>query len=290
MARKRNPNLIADLTQIVALLPWWVGVLLAAGAYFALHHYAVQPAPVPVKGQIGEVAAQSLLKALAFWGQYLVPAICLIGAALSAWKRRERQVLVDRVAHSGSLAELDAMSWKQFERLVGEAFRLQGYEVAEIGGGGPDGGVDLVLNRGSERFLVQCKQWKALKVGVDIVRELLGVVASKGATGGFVVTSGQYTREARAFAEGRNLTLIDGPALQQMIASVRGVPAAAPDKAPTAAESPVTPTTATPAPATPDCPVCGKVMVRRVARLGGNAGSEFWGCTDYPQCKGTRPP
>jgi restriction system protein len=46
----------------------------------------------------------------------------------------------------------------------------------ETGGGGPDGGVDLVLRKpggnGSEKFLVQCKQWRALKVGVDVVREL----------------------------------------------------------------------------------------------------------------------
>lgn len=55
------------------------------------------------------------------------------------------------------------MSWQEFELLVGEAFRLQGYEVAEIGGGGPDGGVDLVLRKDREKFLVQCKQWKAFK-------------------------------------------------------------------------------------------------------------------------------
>jgi restriction system protein len=33
-------------------------------------------------------------------------------------------------------------------------------------------GVDLALTKGTEKFLVQCKQWKAYKVGVDVVREL----------------------------------------------------------------------------------------------------------------------
>lgn len=37
------------------------------------------------------------------------------------------------------------------------------------------------------------------------------------------------------------------------------------------------------------CPSCGSNMVRRVARKGANAGSEFWGCAMYPKCKGTRP-
>ncbi len=39
----------------------------------------------------------------------------------------------------------------------------------------------------------------------------------------------------------------------------------------------------------PDCPSCGKAMVLRTARSGARAGSQFWGCTAYPVCKGTRP-
>ena len=40
---------------------------------------------------------------------------------------------------------------------------------------------------------------------------------------------------------------------------------------------------------TPECPACGASMVRRVAKKGGNAGETFWGCTRFPQCRGTRP-
>lgn len=40
---------------------------------------------------------------------------------------------------------------------------------------------------------------------------------------------------------------------------------------------------------TPVCPRCGCVMILRTARRGGNAGSEFWGCSSYPACRGTRP-
>ncbi len=38
---------------------------------------------------------------------------------------------------------------------------------------------------------------------------------------------------------------------------------------------------------TPNCPKCGKPMRLRTARQGGNAGSQFWGCSGYPECKGT---
>lgn len=35
-------------------------------------------------------------------------------------------------------------------------------------------------------------------------------------------------------------------------------------------------------------PACDKLMVRRVAGKGPNAGQPFWG-TDFPRCRGTRP-
>ncbi len=40
--------------------------------------------------------------------------------------------------------------------------------------------------------------------------------------------------------------------------------------------------------AAPECPECGKPMARRTARSGRNAGRNFWGCTDYPKCRGIR--
>lgn len=52
-------------------------------------------------------------------------------------------------------------------------------------GGGADGGVDLVLTRtgknGGEKFLVQCKRWRAFKVGAEVVRELYALMAAGGA-------------------------------------------------------------------------------------------------------------
>ncbi|NLD38716.1 MAG: four helix bundle protein [Desulfatiglans sp.] len=36
----------------------------------------------------------------------------------------------------------------------------------------------------------------------------------------------------------------------------------------------------------PLCPICGKAMVVRTAKSGKNAGNRFWGCSDYPDCKG----
>jgi restriction system protein len=39
--------------------------------------------------------------------------------------------------------------------------------------------------------------------------------------------------------------------------------------------------------ASPVCPQCGKAMRRRIAKQGPHAGQAFWGCSGYPECKGT---
>lgn len=41
-------------------------------------------------------------------------------------------------------------------------------------------------------------------------------------------------------------------------------------------------------PNAPVCPLCGKPMRQRTAKQGAQAGQPFWGCTGYPDCRGTR--
>ena len=282
--------------ELVSMLPWWGGVALALASYVLLHQLAQPPSGKGLQaGQMGGFAASSLLSALALVGQYVVPMIFLAGAALSAFRRRHREQLVSNVSQSKSADALNDMSWREFELLVGEAFRLQGYRVSETGGAGPDGGIDLVLSKGSEKFLVQCKQWKAFKVSVTVVRELYGVMAAKGAAGGFVVTSGRFTEDATAFASGRNIQLIDGALLHGLISQAKNARSAAQGALPHKLSSaPLAPSlrpglaaVATQV-SVPSCPSCASTMTKRRARQGANVGGEFWGCVTYPSCKGTR--
>lgn len=277
MAR-RGKSLIEGLLELTSKLPWWAGVLLAIVAYVWLHSIASSDTTaVAQAGKMGAFIGERVFKGLASVGQYLLPFVFLLGAALSAYGRFTRRALHAQVAASPDHGALNDMSWQQFEVVVGEAFRRKGYSVAEKGGGGADGGVDLVLKKQGETFLVQCKQWRALKVGVNIVRELYGVMAAKGATGGFVVTSGVFTEEARAFAKGTNIELIDGKALHALIAGVKAPPRFFRD--------PLSLMTI----GAPFCPECQSRMVKRKASRGPNAGRAFWRCTRYPDCKGRRP-
>jgi len=272
--------------ELVALLPWWAGVVLAVLSYLLLHAIADQPleSVATRPGQVGAAVAQSLWRAFASVGKYVIPLICLAGAAMSAWQRRARGQLVETVARGAGAEVLDGMSWQEFEQLVGEGFRRQGYRVAETGGGGADGGVDLVLHKDGDTVLVQCKQWRAYKVGVTVVRELYGVMAARGAAAAIVVTSGRFTVEAEEFAAGRNVRLIDGRQLHALIRSTeRGVPV------PHRPDGVLPPTAARGLEISPTCPACGKAMVRRTARRGSQTGNSFWGCATYPACRGTRP-
>jgi restriction system protein len=307
MARRKKSSGFEDMLDLLAMLPWWVCVALAAASYFFLHSWAGVPPTADIAGRPGDmmvaVVQKGLIFGLASIGQYLLPFMCLVAAAMSAWRRKQRKALVQGVAQAQDVAALNGISWREFELLVGEAYRLQGFRIIELGGNGPDGGVDLVLLKGSEKFLVQCKQWKAQTVGVAIVRELYGVMAARGATGGFVVTSGRYSADAQAFARGRNITLVDGNQLFAMVQRARqSMLSPRAERAP-ASVTPVTPqpraavaaaplaaaATAPPSPATtkPACPRCSAAMELRTARQGANAGKSFWGCSTFPGCRGT---
>lgn len=297
--RNKNGDALEGVVYLIALMPWWAGVVLAVVSYFWLHGVATSPMPVvAATGQMSAVMTGSAWRGLATVGQYLLPLLCLAGAGMSAFKRRQaRQLHGDAANRADGLSQ---MSWREFEVLVGEYFRRQGFTVTNNGGGGPDGGVDVWLTRGRDRYLVQCKHWRARRVGVEPVREMYGVIAAQRLAGGYVVTSGDFTDEARRFATGRELQLINGKALangvraQAANAKSSGKVTASKGAAPVAVE-PVfaevpTEVMRTSHEAAPACPVCGTSMVVRVARQGANAGKRFWGCSDFAQskCRGTR--
>ena len=131
---------------------------------------------------------------------------------------KQRQHLLNSRSDIDSIRDL---SWADFELLIGEAFRRRGYSVEERGGGGADGGVDLVLHMGGEKILVQCKQWKSRQMGVNVVRELYGVMVHEKAARAIVAISCEFTQEAKGFARGKPLERLNGPALYRLVSQVQ---------------------------------------------------------------------
>ena len=125
-------------------------------------------------------------------------------------------------------------------------------------------------------------------MGVRPVRELLGVVSREKADHGVVVTSGTFTRQAQNFAEGSQITLIDGAELVSLIGDLHDSVRTVDTPATRDPQLPAAPASA-PRPTAPTCPRCGSQMDLKTATKGPSPGSKFWGCPNFPRCRGTRP-
>ena len=94
-------------------------------------------------------------------------------------------------------------------------------QIEETGGGGADGGIDLRLSKDGKTTLVQCKQWRSQCVDVKIVREMYGLLAHHGADAVKIVAIGEFTPDARRFAQGKPIELVHGEGLLAMIGMYR---------------------------------------------------------------------
>jgi restriction system protein len=109
-----------------------------------------------------------------------------------------------------------AMDWKDFEHLVRQVFENEfasaGTEV-RVTQASRDGGVDAIVHdpdpiRGG-KIVIQAKRYTNT-VDVSAVRDLYGTVMNEGAIKGILVTTSQFGPDARRFAQGKPLALIDG--------------------------------------------------------------------------------
>lgn len=142
MARRNKKSVFEDLIDVTALMPWWVGTVLAFVSYFMLHALATRPPPImATAAQVSDGILHVFISGLAMGGQYLLPFVFSIGALVSFFKRRKAGQLHDSAAHRAD--GIARMSWREFETLVGEYFRRQSFTVVDNDGGGPDGGVDV---------------------------------------------------------------------------------------------------------------------------------------------------
>jgi restriction system protein len=217
-------SIFEDLIVLASKMPAWVSFLLAFFSFVIVHTIAVHTVTVdtshfPPQQQMHAITAsipQQLIKVLATFGQVILPMAFVFGGVIAVIKGRRGKKLFNQVASCDE--SINRLSWQDFERLLGEYFRRNGFYVIQKGGAAPDGGIDIQLRKGGETYLVQCKHWRAYKVGAQFVREFYGVMASRGVAGGYFVTSGVYTKEAVRFAQGLNIMLIDGKALRKVIA------------------------------------------------------------------------
>ncbi|WP_414662509.1 restriction endonuclease [Horticoccus sp. 23ND18S-11] len=167
---------------------------------------------------------------------------------------------------------LRSLEWKRFELLVERYFTATGVR-AQSNGVGADGGVDVYLYRGQAQrpfCYVQCSAWGTPRVDVKHVRDLFGVMIANRVPEGLLVTSGDFTTEAAAFARQNKITLLSGEdfigRFNRLALLVRS-----------RILEEITRGDYT----TPTCPRCHLKLVLR-ANDGGQASQ--WVCRKFPQC------
>ncbi len=116
--------------------------------------------------------------------------------------------------------DFSSMNGYEFEKYITGILSNLGFQAQQTSLSG-DGGVDIYAYYDKPflkgYYLIQCKNWTS-PVGQPEVRDLFGVVMSKRANKGILVTTSSFTEQAKEFANGLNIELIDGKALYEIAA------------------------------------------------------------------------
>lgn len=150
-----------------------------------------------------------------------------------------------------------------------------GYKVTKTKAGA-DGGIDLLLYMKDSVVpyaLVQCKSRTHRDVGVNYIRELLGVMTSEKVDKGILITNSGFTKEALEFANAHQIEPVHVHKLWMML-----------DDLDTDKKAHLINFLESSDFTTPTCPNCEVKLVERIAKKGKNIGQRFWGCKNYPRC------
>ncbi len=181
-----------SLFAVLLRSPWWISFAIAAG--FALLAKALLPAEYFVFGALGGF-----------------PFVVVGGIA--AWQ----QLSAPSSAHvQGTLAQLEAMSWRDFSATVEQAFAHAGYGVQRLDGAA----ADFSLLKANRTTLLSCKRWKAAHLGLEAFQALQAAIGEHEADGGLCITTGDITDKARQFAVAHQIRVMHGAELAQLLKPV----------------------------------------------------------------------
>ncbi len=188
--------------------------------------------------------------------------------------------------------DYDTMSGEEFEEFCADVLRGNGYTGVEVTKASGDHGVDILANKDGLKYAIQCKRYskpvgnKAIQEvysGKDIYKADIAVVMSNMNFTGQAIEDAKklrvelwgrnkiYSLQKAGGVEVENYTsqsLENIKELKDRISNTR-------ENQPLENEGLI-------------CPKCGGNLVLRTAKKGANAGSQFYGCSNYPNCKYTR--
>ena len=178
-----------SLFAILLRSPWWASAPLALGVF------AVARLALP-------------------WGFAAFAALPFAVIAAYAGIQQLRRPGARRIA--ATLERARALSWDGFYSALEEGFRREGYGVTRM-----DGGADLKLTHQGRVTLVACKRWKAVRTGIEPLREFDAASSAHGAHSRIYVAVGEVTDNARAFAAEKQIRLLQEEELAKLLAGLR---------------------------------------------------------------------
>lgn len=200
---------------------------------------------------------------------FLVSAVTLI---LRSIKKKRGALAYE----SKSLSDLQELSWKDFKEYIMGLFKKLGYSLVDNRGLNEER-TDLKLKRNGRLSIVRCNKYYVRKVPLPMVLEFYKAMDREpGLEKGYFITTGLFSREAKKFASGKQLELIDGVKFMDFVRIADSMDAA--EEKSDIQSSPKMPGYT--------CPMCGAQMVLRTIENNPHTVSHFWGCSAYPACKG----
>jgi restriction system protein len=171
---------------------------------------------------------------------------------------------------------LRSLEWKRYEDVCMEYLKIKSCN-ANVTCIGADGGIDIKVKdkNGNIIAIAQCKAWNK-PIGVNLIRELYGVMASEGVKHGIFLTTSIFSNDAKEFAKGKALLLIDGEEFVSVINGLNDDDKKRIDGIATNGDY-----------TTPTCVNCNVKMIKRIANKGNEPGKVFYGCVNFPKCRRT---
>ena len=163
--------------------PWWVSVLAALAVF-------------------------GLVRLFMHEGYALFAASPFIVIALVAGWKRLRAPSGKKIA--ARLETLRGMPWEEFAAALEAGFRRDGYVVKRLEGGS----TDFELVKDGRVSLVAAKRWKAAQTGIEPLRDLHAAGAERDCV---YVLTGEMTQNAKAFAAGKKIRLVEAAELVRLI-------------------------------------------------------------------------
>ncbi len=101
------------------------------------------------------------------------------------------------------------MTPRDFEFYVAVFLQITREFKTQVTKASKDGGKDIIAYDGKEKIYVEVKHWKG-NVGRPAIQKLEGAMSADRIKRGYFITSSGFTKDALAYANKTNITLIDG--------------------------------------------------------------------------------